>query len=100
MQTLALWIIWAAAPPATMLVVLYAATAPFWRTSAGRALIVSKIALALLIDLTLLFHAVPGHIEAKMRIALVVYVLIAAGAWLMFLELVRAQVLRHRSRRS
>jgi hypothetical protein len=98
METVALWIIWAAAPPATLIVLLYAATAPWWRSSAGRALMTSKVALALLIDLSLLFHAWHDHLEAKEAIALVVYALICAGSWLMFLELVRAQVLRRRSR--
>lgn len=89
-ETLALWIIWAAAPPATLVPILYAIAARWYRSLEGRALMASSLALALLIDLALLFRAWDGHRELKRDVALVVYVLICLGAWLMFLFVTRS----------
>lgn len=98
-EKLALWIIWAAAPPATLVPILYASTARWWKSLAGRALFTSTLALALLIDLALVFRAWDGHLMLKQRVAVVVYALICAGAWLMFLSLVRVQWRALRDRR-
>ena len=95
-ETLALIIVWAAAPAATLVPIIYGITASWWRSLTGRALMTSAVGLALLIDLSLIFRAWDGHLQTKREIALVIYVLICAGSWLMLLALVRAQL---RSRR-
>lgn len=97
-ETLALAIIWAAAPPATLVPVLYAIAARWYRTLEGRALMASTLALALLIDLALLFRAWDGHPVFKQRAAIAVYALICVGAWLMFLFVARSAWSALRSR--
>lgn len=99
-EKLALWIIWAAAPPATAVPVLYAFTASWWRSLSGRALFSSTLALALLIDLALLFRSWEGHLVLKQRVAVVVYALICLGAWLMFISMVRSARRAIRKRRA
>ena len=95
-ETLALIIVWAAAPAATLVPIVYGLLQPWWRSLTGRALMTSTVGLALLIDLSLIFRAWDGHLQTKREIALAIYVLICAGSWLMLLALVRAQL---RSRR-
>lgn len=99
-EKLALWIVWAAAPPATMVPILYAVAARWYKTLEGRALMASSLALALLIDLALLFRAWDGHLLFKRQIALGVYALICVGAWLMFLFVARSAWRAMRARRA
>jgi hypothetical protein len=99
-QQLALWIIWAAAPPATLVPILYGFTARWWASLSGRALMTSALGLALLIDLSLMFRSWEGHVDLKQRIALVVYALICVGAWLMLFSLIRVQWRALRGRRT
>lgn len=60
----------------------YVARGIWWREPSGRALIVSSTALALLLDLSLLFRVVTLPPYASLVVVLVVVALIAAGAWL------------------
>lgn len=96
---LGLWIIWAAAPPATLAPILYAFTARWWTHLPGRALMASMTALALLIDLALWFRAWEGHVDLKQRVAVAVYGLICLGAWLMCVAMVRSTWRALRGRR-
>ena len=99
-EKLALWIIWATAPAATAVPILYAFTARWWRSLAGKALMASTAALALLVDLALLFRSWGGHLAFKQDVAVGVYALICLGAWLMLASLLAAQVRAIRERRA
>ncbi|WP_310962159.1 putative phage holin [Nocardioides terrisoli] len=100
MRTVALWIIVAAAPAATAVPIVYAATARWWRSLIGRAMMTSAVGLALLVDLSLIFHGWSGHLGVKEAIALVVYGIVACGAWLTLFALARTQVLQRREDRA
>ena len=99
MTTAALVLIWAASVPATLGTLVYGTAAQWYRSLFGWALFTSSTALALLLDLSLLFHYWRTvELDVAERIALVVYALVCLGAWLMCGAVVRRQ-LRHPGRR-
>ncbi len=73
-----------AAPPATLFPLAYAwiARGVWWRTPAGRALMTSSTALALLIDISLLYQWLGDDYALRDAVRLTVYALVALGAWL------------------
>lgn len=73
-----------AAPPATLFPLTYAwiARGVWWRTPAGRALMTSSTALALLIDISLLYQWLGDDYALRDAVRLTVYALVALGAWL------------------
>lgn len=73
--------------PATLFVVVYARR-PWWRSIYGRALMLSGLSLALLLDLTLLFRWVP--VPGAHVIQLVVFALVAVATTLMCVAVVKA----------
>jgi len=76
----------AGAVPATLFVILYPILSPsFWRSWIGRALEISALALALLLDLSVASRYFGHPLTPAVRLALVA--LIALGAWLEFLAL-------------
>lgn len=96
-ERIALWLVWCMAPAATLIPLIYAATARWYRSLVGRAFMVSATGLMLLVDLSLTFRAWDGHIAFKQNAALCVYVLILVGLWLTLFALVREQVRRRRT---
>lgn len=95
-DTAAVLLIIAAAPAATLFPIGYAWVARdvWWRTPAGRALMTSSTALALLIDISLAYQAFGDDYPAREIVRLSVFALIAAGAWLSLGALI------HESRRN
>ena len=83
-DTLAAWLIILAAPAATCFPFLYAwvGRGVWWRSPAGRALMVSSSGLALLIDVSLIYQAFGDDYPGRNAVRLIVFAFIAAGAWL------------------
>lgn len=83
---IALWLVRLAAPPQTLFVLVYGLWMPWWRTQTGRAIFTKSLALALLLNLSLLSVAIgpyPGH----QVVEVCVIGLVAVGAWLQLLAL-------------
>lgn len=59
----ALVLVWVAAVPQTIFILLYGFTNQWWRSMIGKALFASSLALALLLDLSLLTYYYPGLLE-------------------------------------
>lgn len=83
-DTLAVLLILAAAPAATAFPFCYGwiARGVWWRTPAGRALMTSSTALALLIDISLAYQFLGDDYALRDVVRLTVFALIAVGAWL------------------
>lgn len=79
-----------AAIAANLFVLVYAALAPWYRSAAGRASWVSMLALALLLDLSLVAYWIDWTVPEW--IARTVYIVITLGAWLKFVALLHEQV--------
>lgn len=90
MLTLGYILVLLAAVPATAFPIVYGITARrvWWRVPAGRALMVSTVALALLLDMALVFYLAPVSDSTRLGINVAVVGLIAVGAWLKFGALV------------
>lgn len=94
-----LWLVVVAAIPATLALLLYGALAPWWRSWPGWAFFSTLLAVALLLDLTLVFtwsHFSPATEEGISRGVMGVVI---AGCWLKFVAVLRQQILRHRDRK-
>ena len=83
-----------AAPAATLFPILYMLTAPWWQTWVGRALVVSKIGLAVLVDASLAFHYLGPAYPHRAEVTLTAFALIVVGTWLYLGALVREQILK------
>ena len=83
-DTAAVLLVVAAAPAATLFPFLYGwvARRVWWRNPTGRALMTSSTALALLIDISLVYQAFGDDYALRDAVRLTVFALIAAGAWL------------------
>ena len=83
-DTVAVLLVLAAAPAATLFPFLYGwvARGVWWRTPTGRALMTSSTALALLIDISLAYKVFGDDYALRDVVRLTVYALIALGAWL------------------
>ena len=91
-DTIAVLMILAAAPAATAFPIAYAIFAPWWRTVAGRALMTSSVALALLIDISLLYQWLGSDYALRDVVRFSVYGLILAGTWMQLGALVYQQI--------
>lgn len=88
----------ATAPAATLFAIIYGFTTPWWRTAIGRALLVSSTALALLVDISLLYKVFGDNYVLRDAVRLTVYALVCAGAWLKLAALVVEKVRARRAR--
>lgn len=77
--TVSVWLITGTAIAATLFALGYMLTSPWWTTGIGRAMLISTTALALLVDVSLLFYWRGGDVPDS--IALTVYAWIFLGAW-------------------
>ena len=82
----AVLLVLAAAPPATLFPLCYGwiARGVWWRSPAGRALMTSSTALALLIDISLVYQWLGDDYALRDVVRLTVFALVALGAWLKF----------------
>lgn len=96
-ELIAVALIVVAAPAITGFVVWYGPTAPWWRSPTGRALFTASLALALLIDLSLIYYFIGADVPDAVTI--VVHGLITAGCWLLFGALAHERYKRHKARR-
>lgn len=86
-DTIAVLLILAAAPAATLFPIVYGFTSPWHRSLIGRALMTKAVGLALLIDISLLYKWLGDDYAARDIVRLTVYGLITAGVWLQFAAL-------------
>lgn len=93
------WLVYGTAPPATLFALIYGLTTPWWRSLIGRALLVSSTALALLVDLALLFQWLGPEYLGRSYVRVTVFGLVCLGAWLKFAALVGMKIDSRRSRR-
>ena len=70
------------APAANMFWLLYWTTAPWWRSWSGRAVITSKLGLAVLVDAAVLYRLLGRDYYGHEVIVLVAFGLITVGTWL------------------
>lgn len=91
-DAIAVLLILCAAPPATLFPILYAIVAPWRSTVAGRALMTSSVALALLIDISLIYQWLGDDYALRDVVRFSVYVLILCGAWMQLGALVYQQI--------
>ena len=89
-DALAVLLVVIAAPAATLFPPCYAyiARGVWYRTPAGRALMTSSTALALLIDISLAYQWLGDDYALRDVVRLTVFALVALGAWLKFGALV------------
>lgn len=90
----AIALITAAAVAANLFVILYATTAPWWRSVFGRALMTGEVALAILLDVVLYAHW--AHKLVPIWLGLTIYSAIAAGCWMRLGAVVHEQLARRR----
>lgn len=90
-DTLAVTLVLIAAPAATLFPFCFGwiSRGIWWRNPAGRALMTSSTALALLIDISLLYQWLGDDYALRDVVRLSVYTLIAAGAWQKLYALLR-----------
>lgn len=88
-DTIALWLIIAAAPPATLFpfCFAYVSRGVWYRNPIGRALMTSSTGLALLLDISLIYQWLGDDYALRDVVRLTVFFVICAGAWLKFLAL-------------
>jgi hypothetical protein len=92
-------LVYIAAPAATLFPLAYAIAAPWWSSWTGRAVLVSKVGLALLVDASLAFrlHGSTDY-PGRAQLVLVAFALIVVGTYMYFAALIQQQFLRHRQR--
>lgn len=88
-DTAAILLVLAAAPAQTLFIVIYGFGSPWWRSLVGRALFTKALGLALLVDLSLLYHWLGDGYYLRDVVRLSVYALITAGAWLQLVALLK-----------
>lgn len=93
------WLIYATSPAVTVFVVLYATTVPWWKTSIGRALLVSSAALMMLIDLSVAFQLFGADYLGRDAVRLTVLSLVFLGAWLKLYALLSEKWIGRRERK-
>ena len=89
-DTVAVILVLAAAPAATLYPILYAFR-PWHRSLIGRALMTHSVGLALLIDISLLYKAFGDNYPLRDAVRLTVYSLILAGSWLQLIALLKSR---------
>lgn len=82
-------------PAANMFPLLYGTTAPWYRSWTGRAIMVSKIGLALLVDAALLFHIIGNRsYRYHDQIILVAFAFITVGTYMYLFAFAREQYVK------
>lgn len=84
----------AAAIPATLSVILYMLTAPWYRTAFGRAYVIDGLSILALLDIALIVHWT--HWIPPEPFVLSLYALIAVGQWLQLGAVIHYQILKRR----
>lgn len=97
-DTAAIVIVIAIAPAATGFALLYMLASPWWTTAIGRAMLISSTALALLVDIALIYQWLGDDYRFRDAVRLTVYLWICLGAWWKFGALVIQKVRDHRDR--
>lgn len=97
MDTLSLALIWWMAVPTTLYAFWYGVSAPWWRKWIGRASFISAAALALMVDLTLIFRVWPPSGPVLALIVVVIFFSIGFAKLVLFVALVRAQIRQRRN---
>ena len=93
-QDWAVFLITAAAIPATFGLLIYAFTAPWYRTAFGRAYVIDGLSVAVLLDLALVIHWT--HWVPPEWLVLWLYGLIAVGQWMQAGAVVHYQIQKRR----
>ena len=88
-DVLAVLIILAIAPAITSFAVLYSLTSPWYRSMAGWALWWSSTGLALLVDISLIYHWLGENYALRDVVRISVYLWICVGAYLKLGALLR-----------
>jgi len=88
------FLVTAAAIPATLSVLLYAAVAPWYRTAFGRAYVIDGLSIMALLDVALFVHW--SHWAPPDRFILGLYASIAVGQWLQLGAVLHYQILKRR----
>ena len=92
----ALLLIVGTAPAITLFTVLYGLTTKWWQQWIGRALFLSSMGLALLVDISLLYRVLGDDYALRDVVRLTVYSIIFLGAWF---KLIALGVTRYQDRR-
>ena len=87
-DTAAILLVLAAAPAQTLFPIIYGVSSPWYRSLLGRALMTKAVALALLIDISLVYNWLGDDYAARDVVRLTVFALIAAGAWMQLAALI------------
>ena len=89
-------LITAAAIAANLALLLYAVSAPWYRSVFGRARVTAEVGWVALLDLALYAHW--EHVLLPAWVRLSVYAVIAAGSWMWLGAILHEQILRRRDR--
>lgn len=89
-DVIALILVLAMAPPATLFPILYAFR-PWWKSLIGRALMTHSVGLALLIDISLLYKAFGDDYPGRDVVRLAVYAVILVGVTGQCIALIRSR---------
>jgi len=79
----------ASAPPATLFPLLYGFTLPWYASLIGRALMISSVGLALLVDISLAYRILGAEYQARDFVRISVFSLITIGSYLQLWALIR-----------
>lgn len=80
-EVIAVVLIIATAIPATLFALIYGFTVPWWETLIGKAMLISSTALALLVDISLLYRVFGDDYFLREVVLLFILQLICQGAW-------------------
>ena len=97
-EQVTLYLLWFTAPAATLFPVLYMVYAPWQRSLVGRAIVISKIGLACLVDASLAYHFAGPNYPYRTQVVLGSFALIGVWTWLYLIALLREQVIRRHTR--
>lgn len=98
-EIVAVVLIIATAIPATLFALVYGFTVPWWETLIGKAMLISSTALALLVDITLLYRVFGDDYYLREVVLMFVLQLISQGAWWKWGALIREKWRAWRDRR-
>ena len=98
-EQVTLYLLWFTAPAATLFPILYMASAPWWQSLVGRAIVISKIGLACLVDASLAYHFLGPDYPYRTQVVLGSFALIGVGTWLYLIALTREQITPRINRR-
>lgn len=95
-DTASLILILIAAPAQTMFILIYGLGSPWWRSLLGRALFTKALGLALLVDISVLYHFLGDEYVYRDVVRVTVFSLIAVGAWLQLMALIKEKYVARR----